>query len=320
MDIWKKHISPSGYYTNPNGIDSYGVDHSNFTLAEELEYQYNRTNQENKILQQMKQHGSDLSLSANNEKTDSFTTESAWGYPNTVKTSFYNYMGRPYGSQSYPEYKIGTLSGLYESNNTPTAIGVDNSGGPSYGNYQIATATGTMNSYLNFLNQDAQYKSFEKTLNDAGGINAAQLKSQSFVDAWTELSKDPEFNESQSRFIVETHLTPLLNAIKEKNILNLKNRHPVVKDALYSMSVQHGKAAQIVNNALNELKQTYGDKALFIDDETLLKALYNKRSEYVNSLSESQYKGDKKISKQDKMNIVNKRYPAELMRALQYLK
>jgi len=34
----------------------------------------------------------------------------------------------------------------------------------------------------------------------------------------------------------------------------LNERHPVVKDVLYSMSVQHGKASKIVNDTLEKLK------------------------------------------------------------------
>ena len=178
-------------------------------------------------------------------------------------------------------YKIGTLSGISESGNDPAAIGKDNSGGPSYGAYQIATYTGTMNKYLNFIKNNPQYN----------------------------------FNNSQYNFIINTHLQPLLNSVQNKELLNIDSRHLVVKDALYSMSVQHGKAAQIVNNTLEELQK----KDIKIDDATLLKALYKKRTDYVNSLPVSQHPGDGKITQNEKDNIVNKRYPNELDEALKYL-
>ena len=152
------------------------------------------------------------------------------------------------------QYKLGTLSGLYESKHDYAAIGTDNAGGPSYGAYQISTNTGTMKKYLDFLQQNPVYRNFARTLNDAGGEHSAKLKKQSFVNAWVELSKNDVFNESQHNFIVDTHLKPLINAIKEKEILRLNERHPVVKDVLYSMSVQHGKASKIVNDTLEKLK------------------------------------------------------------------
>ena len=50
MDIWKKHKSPLGYETNNGGIDSYGVDHSGFSVRDEVEYQTARNNRENQII------------------------------------------------------------------------------------------------------------------------------------------------------------------------------------------------------------------------------------------------------------------------------
>ena len=213
------------------------------------------------------------------------------------------------------DYKLGTLSGLSESGHDPAAIGKDNAGGPSYGAYQIATYTGTMNKYLNFIKNNPQYKKFYDALEKAGGNKAATLKDPNFVNEWKALSQNDNFNNSQYNFIINTHLQPLLNSVQNKELLNIDSRHPVVKDALYSMSVQHRKAAQIVNNTLEELQK----KNIKIDDATLLKALYKKRADYVNSLPVSQHPGDGKITQNEKDNIVNKRYPNELDEALKYL-
>ena len=212
-------------------------------------------------------------------------------------------------------YKLGTLSGFSESGHDPAAIGKDNAGGPSYGAYQIATYTGTMNKYLNFIKNNPQYKEFYDALEKSGGNKAATSLDPNFVKVWKELSKNDNFNNSQYNFIVNTHLQPLFNSVRNKEFLDIDNRHPVVKDALYSMSVQHRKAAQIVNNTLQELQ----NNNIKIDDATLLKALYKKRADYVNSLSVSQHPGDGKITQNEKDNIVNKRYPNELDEALKYL-
>ena len=224
------------------------------------------------------------------------------------------------GNYTTSNYRLGTLSGLYESNHNPAAIGTDNAGGPSYGMYQIATTPGTMKSYISYLSQNQKYKDFADALNTAGGDIAARQKSQSFIDTWGELSKNNDFNDSQYNFIVDTHLNPLINSVQEKDILNLDNRHPVVKDALYSMSVQHRGAPKIVNNALQGIKETYGNNPANINDETILRSLYDSRKNYVLSLPESQYPGDGKITAQEKMNIINKRYPKELQDALNYLR
>ena len=82
-------------------------------------------------------------------------------------------------------------------------------------------------------------------------------------------------------------------------------------------SVQHGKASEIINKTLKELKDNYGTE---VTDELLLKKLYESRKNYVSSLPESQFKGDRKITKTEKDAIINNRYPEELKKALNFLK
>ena len=57
MDIWKKYKSPLGYETGNNGIDSYGVNHSGFSLRDEIEYQTARADRENKLIQDYNNQG-----------------------------------------------------------------------------------------------------------------------------------------------------------------------------------------------------------------------------------------------------------------------
>ena len=42
MDMYPKYISPLGYQTGSDGIDSYGVNHSGFNTRDELAYQLAR--------------------------------------------------------------------------------------------------------------------------------------------------------------------------------------------------------------------------------------------------------------------------------------
>ena len=56
MDLYSKYKSPLGYSLN-NNIDSYGVDHSNFTIRDELSYQMARQNRENQIIKNYNNHG-----------------------------------------------------------------------------------------------------------------------------------------------------------------------------------------------------------------------------------------------------------------------
>jgi len=215
------------------------------------------------------------------------------------------------------KYIIGSLSKEFESNLNPAAIGYDNKGGYSYGLYQIATKPGTMKLYIKYLQESPQYEIYADLLNQAGGNEGAKNKSIQFVDMWKKLSKDSSFIDSQFNFIVDTHLSPLINKAKFPELLDIERRHPVVKDALYSVSVQHAGAIKILNDTLRELYQNYGNN---VDDENFLKTLYKNRTEYVRALKESERPGDKRITKEEKDNIIHKRYPEELRKALRYLK
>ncbi|MBQ8784953.1 MAG: hypothetical protein IJZ59_02800 [Alphaproteobacteria bacterium] len=46
MSMYPQYKSKSGYYINNDGIDSYGVNHKNFTTRDELEYQFARVERE----------------------------------------------------------------------------------------------------------------------------------------------------------------------------------------------------------------------------------------------------------------------------------
>lgn len=216
----------------------------------------------------------------------------------------------------YQIEKIGNLSSKHESLKDPSAIGVDNAGGPSYGTYQISTKTGTMNKYLNFLKSN--YPEFYNELYSAGGNAAALVKNKEFVDKWKELAQNAKFNGSQYDFMISTHYAPTVERIKNKQLLDLENRNRILKDVIYSMSVQHRKASDIINSALFDLQNKYGDNN--VDDETLIKTLYQYRHNYVENLPEHSEPGDNRITRQEKLNILNNRYPNELKDALECLK
>ena len=57
MDIWKKYKSPLGYETGDNKVDTFGVDHSQFSLRDEIEYQTARADRENQLIQDYNNQG-----------------------------------------------------------------------------------------------------------------------------------------------------------------------------------------------------------------------------------------------------------------------
>ena len=55
--MYGKYISPLGYQTDEDEIDSYGVDHKSFSLRDELEYQNARVNRKQKLMNEYKNQG-----------------------------------------------------------------------------------------------------------------------------------------------------------------------------------------------------------------------------------------------------------------------
>ena len=205
----------------------------------------------------------------------------------------------------YNNYKLGTLSSSFESKENPATIGYDTTGGYSYGIYQIETKNGTMKDFLNLLSTKQNYQQYAKKLYAAGGFSGAYNKTPNFAQTWNSLAEDPNFIQAQHDFIVEQKLQPLLHNINHIKGLNLEQRHPVIKDVLYSIAVQHGRANLIVKKAL-------GTDASFYTDEEIINNLYQSRIDYVSSLS--------KMNLKEQYNIIHYRYPQERLKALKYLK
>ena len=258
-----------------------------------------------------------ISIQPNNytQNSNSYKTESAWGYPNSTSSPFYNKMGYPYSTPmkylTTNKYRVGSLSQEFESNKNPAAIGEDDKGGPSYGLYQIATFPGTMNEYLQYLAQspNKSYQHYATILNDAGGNTGALNKTTDFQNAWINLAQEPEFASSQSEFIGKNRYERILNRIKDINGLNLQNRHPVVSDVIRSMAVQHGKADIPIHNALGRNSDISS-----WSDEDIIEALYDARNAYVSRLRYNTPR-DQKMQQ----NILNIRYPKERRKALEAL-
>ena len=209
---------------------------------------------------------------------DDYETESAWGYPNSSRSPFYAKTGRPYNLRP-DQYKLGTLSGLYESNNGKKLWNngnLDKTGGWSYGIYQIATQNGTMNDYLKYLQQHPNYRHFYHRLQRAGGNNTAITGDAQFKSTWADLSKNSDFLQSQRDFIVAKKLDPALRRISDIKGLDLEYRSPVVRDVLYSTATQHGEGG-----AAHVMHRRFGNNAdvSALSDEEIISQIYDERSD-----------------------------------------
>lgn len=166
---------------------------------------------------------------------------------------------------------LGSASAKYESNGNPGAIGHDRTGGWSYGEYQIATNTGTMDNYMKSLQQtdpDAYAK-----LQAAGGVDGAKAGTPEFQAAWKDCAaNDPNFEKSQHDFIQSTHYDVAAANIQNNTGLDINSRSKAVQDAVWSTSVQNGPNSSVFKNAFA------GRDPNQMTDAQIVNALYDERS------------------------------------------
>lgn len=177
-----------------------------------------------------------------------------------------------YSGKAPPESEgLGGLSKKYESKGDPTVIGYDSTGGHSYGEYQIATKTGTMDNYMNYVktNDPETYN----RLQAAGGAEAAKRGDPGFKAAWKETMSDPERAKSQHGFISASHYTPAASKIAKTTGIDVSQRSKAVQDVVWSTSVQHGAGG--ANKIFARATANLGPNP---SDEEIIKAVYTERS------------------------------------------
>jgi cell wall-associated NlpC family hydrolase len=161
---------------------------------------------------------------------------------------------------------LGHISEKYESGGKGAGtVGWDSTGGYSYGTYQIATKTGTMSSFMNFLK--SKYPDYHSKL-VAGGSPG----SSGFTSAWKALAGSDEkgFGEAQRAFIGESHYKPAVSKIKQKTGIDVSTRSQAVQELAWSAGVQHGSAGA------GSLFSNAGVNA-DMSDEDIIKKVYAER-------------------------------------------
>ena len=176
-------------------------------------------------------------------------------------------------NNDFDDAQLGSLSRRYESNGKPDAVGVDSTGGPSYGLYQLASYKGSVASFIRFL--ASAYPDFEAALNTAGGDAAARKKAPAFVAAWKKLSAIKEFSVAQHAFIKLSYYDRLAQAIKVHPGLDLSSRSKALRDVVWSIAVQHGPNTPLIASALHGIA---ADDLAKLDDSKIINALYEERS------------------------------------------
>jgi hypothetical protein len=149
--------------------------------------------------------------------------------------------------------KTGLIAAMFESGKDGiAAVGYDRTGGTSYGKYQIASKTGTMDRFISFLSEKAA--DFAERLKKAGAADTGSREGQ-MPKIWKELAAEEprRFAALQQEFISKTHFEPVLAKIRELTGLDAGRLSAGVREAIFSTAVQHGSggAGRIIARALD---------------------------------------------------------------------
>lgn len=172
---------------------------------------------------------------------------------------------------------LGSLSARFESGSLGIeAIGYDPGGGTSYGRYQIASRPGTLDRFLNFLENRAP--DWVRRLRAAGPANTGG-RDGDMPRVWRAIAaEDPSrFEAYQKEFIQESHYRPAARSIAAQTGIDIENRSESLKEVLWSTAVQHGsgRAANIFADTLASLKADGRP----VTDEAVIEGVYRRRAE-----------------------------------------
>lgn len=162
-------------------------------------------------------------------------------------------------------WQLGDSSAAFESGGRGASTisrGFGDLGGKSYGTYQLASNTGTLQA---FLDQSGYGKK----------LNGLRPGSWEFDRQWKRLADtDPEFAKAQHEFVKRTHYDKAMSGLAGAGI-DLSKRGKAVQDAVWSTSVQFGAgSATSAAGAVPMIQKALaGRDAASMSDEEIITAL-----------------------------------------------
>jgi hypothetical protein len=162
---------------------------------------------------------------------------------------------------------LGRLSAKYESGSRGpemVSTGKGDPGGVSYGTYQLASALGNADRFV-----QKHFASIFKGLK--GGT-------PEFTEVWKKtVAKNPQaFHRKEHEYIKETHYDPQVKLIEKELGITLDKRSAALRDVVWSCAVHHGPNSKLILTAAKNLPPTTDLKSPKSDID-LIKAIYAER-------------------------------------------
>lgn len=183
-------------------------------------------------------------------------------------------------------------------------------GGVFYGTYQFATQTGDAAAVV----ASPEFRPWAREFHDLSPGTEA------FGNKWRVVAtRDPKaFGEAQHAYVSRTHYEPVIRGVDGNTGYNLDNASDAVRNATWSVSVQHGAATRILTDAV---RQT--DKALPRNDPgykaALIGNIYDRRTAHVTAVRDKAISNGKAKYAINLNIIIQKRYRRERVDALRML-
>lgn len=200
-----------------------------------------------------------------------------------------------------PAQRLGSVSARYESGGRgagTVSSGAGDPGGVSYGIYQLSSRAGTAAAFV--ATEGAPW---------AATFAGAKPGTAAFATAWKAIAaREPDdFAEAQHRFIERTHYQPAIRGVLARTGFDLDERHLAVREATWSVAVQHGGAVQVLASAIERTRMAMAAEVPGFDRQ-LVEDIYLERAAYVLRVAERSGAAERRVLQ----SIVRNRYPAEL--------
>lgn len=149
----------------------------------------------------------------------------------------------------------GKLAKRFESGHLGAGtVSYDRMGGTSYGSFQISSKQGTMDAFLDFLDEKAP--DWSRRLRAAGPADTGG-RTGAMPDVWKQIASEAprKFDLVQRAFIGRTHYDPAREMVLSRTGVDMNEMPPAMREVLFSTSVQHGAtgAANIFTRALESV-------------------------------------------------------------------
>ena len=223
MDIWGNYKSKLGYLAGDSKIDTYGVDHSKFSLRDEIAYQMARADREEQLIKNFNSQGINKDYPQYGTNFWGGNAENNYGFGSSdISENIENVTNSLKNTGFGFDQNTGTIAIVPQQKQTfakpnTTAIGQNNALG------QQNNALGQQNNALSLQNQNAE--NIAKLYSIPSLQNNSALKPLDDTNSYT--------TESAWSYPNTTYTNAEHNEINSKSILNSPSQKQITDEDLY---------------------------------------------------------------------------------------